>query len=453
MFRSAFNDIRRFFLAGNERTLAIKKNVLYSFILKGASVGISLLIIPITINYVNTTQYGVWLTLSAVINWFAFFDIGLGNGLKNKLPESNALGRTHEAKIYTSTTYAIIAVISGAIFLLFFAFGGYIPWDKILNVPAGERAGLRLDALIVIGCFCLQFVIQLINVILTACHAPAKVTLITFIGQLISLAIIFTLTKTTAGSLTYLIIVLAGVPVVVQLFASVWLFRTSYRQFAPNPQAVEFKYAKSLLTLGGMFFIIQMGQLVLYQTDNIVITQLFGPEEVTTFNIAYKLFSTILILFTIIITPFWSAFTDAYAVKDMAWIKQIFLKMQKAWLAMAGFAFLLFMMSPFLIRLWLHQLVSVPLLLSFFMTLYVIGSCWHMLCCYLLNGINKIRLQLYMYVLCFFINIPISIFLGKQIGITGIVISNLIVFVGMGVVFYIQCHKIINGRATGLWNK
>jgi len=453
MFKSVLSYTKSFFLSGNERSLNIKKNVLYSFILKAASVGASLVIIPITINYINPTQYGIWLTLSAIISWFAFFDIGLGNGLKNKLAESNALGKFNESKIYISTTYAVITIISTIIFLFFFAFNRYINWGSILNVPANETVDLSLDALIVVGLFCIQFVVQLINIILTACHAPAKVNLITFIGQIISLIIIYVLTKTTTGHLTYLILVLAGIPVMIQLVASIWLFKYNYKQFTPSFKFIDFKYSKSLLTLGGMFFIIQMGQLILYQTDNIIITQLFGPKEVTTFNIVYKLFSTVLILFTIIINPFWSAFTDAYAKKDMVWIKQIFLKMQKAWLIVAGFAILLFAASPVILKLWLNHLVSVPLVLSLSMTLYVIGSCWHMLCCYLLNGINKIRLQLYMYVACFFINIPISIWLGREIGITGIVISNLIVFIGMGTVFYIQCNKIINNKAYGIWNK
>ena len=203
MFKNTINYTRRFFVAGNERSLNIKKNVLYSFLLKGASVGISLIIIPLTINYINPTQYGVWLTLSAIISWFSFFDIGLGNGLKNKLAESNALGKYNEAKIYISTTYAIITIISAAIFLLFFIFNRYINWSKILNVPSGDNLDLQFDALIVIGCFCIQFVVQLINVVLTACHVPAKVTLITFIGQVISLILIFILTKTTTGHLTY----------------------------------------------------------------------------------------------------------------------------------------------------------------------------------------------------------------------------------------------------------
>src|ERR1700761_5284446 len=99
--------IKYFFSNGHERTLKARRNVAVSFLLRGINIAIGFVLIPMTINYVNPVQYGIWLTLSAIIAWFNFFDIGLGNGLKNKLAEANALNDTDSAKIYVSTTYAI----------------------------------------------------------------------------------------------------------------------------------------------------------------------------------------------------------------------------------------------------------------------------------------------------------------------------------------------------------
>jgi len=453
MFSKVLTYYKNFFSAENYRTLLIKKNIIYSLVLRGLSVAISLILVPMTINYVNTTQYGIWLTLSSVINWFSFFDIGLGNGLKNKLAESNALNKLSDAKIYVSTTYAILSLISIVVFSFFFISAKFINWNSILNISSTQVNNLGLIFLVILGCFCLQFVFQLINVVLTALHAPSKVSLLLLIGQTLSLIAIFFLTKNTKGSLIYLVIILAGIPVLVQLTASAFLYKTKYRSFAPSFSSIDLKYSKGLLTLGGAFFVIQMGQLVLYQSDNIIITNLFGPNDVTTFNISYKLFSVVLIIFTIFINPFWSAFTDAYAKKDMAWIKQIFVKMQKAWLVTALATFLLLACSPIILHLWLKNMVIVPFSLSLVMSLYVIGSCWHMLCCFLLNGINKIKLQLYMYIVCFIINIPLAILLGRYIGLLGIVVSNIICFAAMGLVFYIQCNKILNNSAKGVWNQ
>mgnify|MGYP000199442594 FL=1 len=49
------------------------------------------MLIPITINYVNADNYGIWLTVSSIISWMSFFDIGINNGLKNKFAEAKAM--------------------------------------------------------------------------------------------------------------------------------------------------------------------------------------------------------------------------------------------------------------------------------------------------------------------------------------------------------------------------
>ena len=105
-------NLKRFFSQGHERTLTAKKNIAISFVLKGVSIVIGFVFLPLTINYINPTNYGIWLTLSSIISWFAFFDVGLGNGLKNKLSESIAHGDLTKSRIYVSTTYGLLTMLS-----------------------------------------------------------------------------------------------------------------------------------------------------------------------------------------------------------------------------------------------------------------------------------------------------------------------------------------------------
>lgn len=440
-----------FFTKGHERTLKAKKNIAISFLLKGISIAIGLVLIPMTINYVNTTQYGIWLTLSSVISWFSFFDIGLGNGLKNKLAEANAKGDVEKARIYISTTYAILVIISFFIFVCFFFLNRFINWNEILNTDQGYQ--LSHVALLVVSFFCLQFVIQLINVVLTALHVPSKVSAINVVGQFCYLCCLFVLTQKTNGSLMNLVLVLAGVPLLIQVISSIWLFKTSFKSFSPRIGNIHFKYAKSLLSMGAVFFIIQIGALVLFQTDNIVITQLFGPQEVTTFNIAYKLFSVVTMVFAIVMTPFWSAFTDAYARNDNEWIKNVMQKMIVVLVWLCFVVIILLFLSPFIYEVWLNGKIQIPFSLSATVSLCAIVNCWMMVVCYFLNGINKIRLQFYLYVVGTIVNIPLAVFLGRKIGLIGIPISNLIVLSVMATVLHVQCKKVINNQASGIWNR
>lgn len=452
MVKSLQLKFNTLFSKGHERTIRAKKNIALSVLLKGGSVAITLFLVPLTIQYVNPTQYGIWLTLSSIIAWFSFFDVGLGNGLKNKLTAAIALNKYDDARIYVSTTYAVLILISFAIFIVFWILNPYINWGKILNVKNTADLSLNHLVFILFAFFCIQFVVQTINTVLNANHATSKASLLNLISQVVSIVAIYILTKSTQGSLINLIIVLAGIPILTFIGASFLLYNGSYKQFSPHIKFVQFKYAKDLLSVGGVFFIIQIGALVLFQTDNIVITQIFGPKEVTTFNIAYKLFSTVTMIFTIIITPFWSGFTEAYIKKDFDWIKDIVSKMKKLWLILSLFTIALLICSPFLYRLWIGKNIEIPSNLSIVMALSVIASIWQTIHVFLLNGINKIRLQLYLVVISSIVNIPMAIFFGKKIGVAGVTLSNAILFIIMGIIFSIQTKKILNNTATGIFN-
>lgn len=61
------NFIRKYFNKSDQRTNVIKKNIVISFIYKMLSIALSLAIVPVTVNYVNGEQYGIWLTISSIV--------------------------------------------------------------------------------------------------------------------------------------------------------------------------------------------------------------------------------------------------------------------------------------------------------------------------------------------------------------------------------------------------
>ncbi|WPU96739.1 oligosaccharide flippase family protein [Mucilaginibacter sabulilitoris] len=446
------SNLQRYFTKGHERSLKAKKNIIQSVILKGGSVIISFLLIPLTIRYINPTQYGIWLTLSSIITWAGLFDMGLGNGLRNKLAAMITLDDVSAARSYVSSTYALLLIISTVMFTVFFIVNPYINWQQILNAHNTEANYLSLVVLVVFGFFCFQFVIQLINNVLTANQAPAKTALLNLIGQLLSLIVVLFLIRYKQGALMDVVIIIAGLPLIALLAGSIWYYNGMYKMQAPAFRFVNFRHAKELLGIGGGFFIIQINALVLYETDNIVITQIFGPKEVTTFNVAYKLFSIILMFFVIVITPFWSAFTEAYTKNDYDWIKSTLAKINKLWIALSFCTVCLLVLSPWLYDLWLGKSIAVPVSLSIAMCLYTITIIWQAIHVQFLNGVGKIKLQLYLGIIGSIVNVPLSVFLGRKVGVAGVTLSNVILFIVMGIVFSIQTKKLISKTATGIFN-
>jgi len=437
----------------HERSVKAKKNILYSFLIRGFSIAISLLLVPLTIHYVNPTRYGIWLTLSSIIGWFSFFDIGFGNGLRNKFAEAIAIGEHELARTYVSTTYGILSIIIGIVLIIFFCINPFLNWTRILNTPADMAGELSLLALIVFVFFCIQFVLQLITTIMTANQEPAKASFFNALGSLFSLAVIFILTRTTKGNLVYLGTALGFTPVLVLTASSIWYYKKEYRRYAPSIKYVKFRFAKDLMTLGLKFFIIQIASVIIYQTSNIIIAQLFGPTQVTPYNIAYKYFSIIPMGFGIIMVPFWSAFTEAWIKKDVPWIKNTIKRLTQLWIIISIGAITMLVFSNSIYKLWVGKEIEVPFSISIVMAAFVIINAWCGIFSHFLNGVGKIKLQLYGAAFGALVNIPLGIFLGKNLGIYGVILSTTILAVISASWSPIQYMKLINNKAKGIWNK
>ena len=441
------------FVKGHERSVKAMKNILASFLIKGGNIAISLVLVPLTIHYINPTQYGIWITLSSIIGWFGFFDIGLGNGLRNRFAESVANGKHDLARIYVSTTYAILSIIIITVLIIFFCINPYLSWSKILNAPPHMAGELSLLALIVFVFFCIQLVVQLITTVLTANQQPAKASFYNLLGSLLSLLVIYILTKTTSGNLIYLGFSLSLMPVLVLIFSSIWLYSHKYRKYAPSIKYVNFKFIPNLIGLGIKFFILQIAVVILYQTSNIIIAQLFGPEQVTPYNIAYKYFSIVPMIMSITIMPFWSAFTEAWVKKDILWIKNTMKKLRYFWAILSTAALIMLIFSNFIYRIWIGKDIIVPASVSIVLAVYVIINAWNGIYSHFLNGVGIIRLQLYSAIFGMAVNIPMAVYFGKIIGISGVILSTVLLG-GINMVWsVIQYNKIIHFKAKGLWAK
>ncbi len=442
------------FLSGHQRSVKAKKHILSSFLLKGVSILISLLLIPLSIDYLSPTKYGVWLVLMSIVSWLGFFDVGLGNGLRNKFATAKAEGRDDLAKIYVSTTYAIVSIIGLGVFFIFLIVNHFVSWNKILNTAIDP---LELERLVVIvfGVFCMQFIVKLINMIFIADQQPAMSSAINTLGSLISLIVVFILIKTTHGSLIYLGASFSIITLVVPLFASLYFFNTSYKKYKPTWSSVDFSYAKDLMSIGISFFIMQGAALIIYMTDNIIITQVSGPEEVTTYNVVYKYFGIITMVFTIITSSLWSAFTEAFAKKEMDWMRNSIRKVMLLWLGFICIGIIMLLISNYIYYLWVPELPEVPFSLSLMMTIYVLLVTSIMVFGNFLSGVGKVRLSTYHSIFVGIINIPLSIFFAKNLGMgsTGVILATCVGVV-ISILFQpIQCWKIINGQAKGIWNK
>lgn len=450
-----FQGIIRYFNKGQERSKLAKKNIITSFLIKGLNISLGLLLVPLTLNYLDPTRYGIWITISSIVGWMGFFDIGLGNGLRNKLAEAIAQDKEELGKVYVSTTYAILSIIIVAVLVLFIVINPILNWNLLLNVDTSivRLEELSLLALIVFTFFCLQFVLKLITTILRADQRPAYASVFDLFARILSLIIIFILIKTTISNLVYLGIALSCTPVLVLLIASLWLFSKKYKKFRPSLKYIDFSKARGLLTLGINFFIIHIAVILLYQTNNIVISQLFGAEQVTPYNIAFKYFSVLVMLFSIVLTPFWSAFTNAWVKKDFKWIKRVINKLLLLWGGLSVLGVVMLIFSDSIYDMWIGNKIHISFSMSTLVFIWVLINAWNSIFSQFLNGVGKVKIQMYVGFLAAILNVPLAIFLGKKLGVEGVLLANILVLIIGLFIYPIQYSKIIANKAKGIWDK
>jgi len=442
--------------SGQERSVKAKKNIAISLAIKGLSIGISFIMVPITIDYINPSGYGIWLTLSSIVGWFSFFDVGLTQGLRNKFAEAKANGDDATAQVYVSTTYAILGLIFGALWILYMFLSQFLNWSSILKVSHDMNHEVTILAMIVFTYFCLQFVLRIITTIIVADQQPAKASMIDLAGQIFTLMFILVLVKTTTGSLINLGLALCLSPILVLVAANIFLFRGRFKRYRPSVAKIDFSNYRDLFNLGMTFFIIQVAGIVQYQSANVIIARNFGPLEVTSYNIVYKYFNMINMIFTIFLTPFWSASTEAYAKQDFEWIKNGIKKYNILNILVFGISLLMLIFSDAFYDFWLGEgTISIDYRLSLWGFIFFNVTMFAGKYISFLNGISALRIQFWSCLISPIIYIVmVMLFINYlQMGVYSIFVAAIVANYNAFILAPLQYYMIIIKNKKGIWIK
>lgn len=437
----------------NTRTQIIKKNVLFSAGIKGISIIISLLLVPLTINYVSSELYGIWLTLSSVIHWLSFFDVGFGLGLRNRLTTALAHGDYKKGKIYVSTTYCILLIIFSIVCVIGYFGAGLIDWCKLLNISTEFNDVLITSSRIIIVTFCATIILKLIQNVFQAYQMTAAAAAVDTVAQILSLALIFILTKTTFPSLNNLALVFCCAPLFVYIVYSIIMYCGRFKQVAPSISSIDFSYAKDLFSLGGQFFLIQIITIILYQSVNFVISHYCGPEQVTIYNVAYKYLYCALMVFNIIMAPLWSGYNDAVAKNDFDWMRAVYKRLIRINVLVVVGVIIMILISPIIYRVWVGDSVSVPFMVSVFIGLYMICQTISTLHASILNGMSIVKIQIIQALLQGFIFVGSIVSLGDSLDLSKILIIMLVTAIIPAIVLPVQVNLLLEKKAQGIWNK
>lgn len=427
------------------RNIVQNKNIVFGIAFKGISIFLNFLIVPILILFLGKVEYGVWITIFSIVNWIFTFDLGIGQGLRNKLTEALSVNDLEKASQIISTSYVFITLFSLLIFILGIIFIYFSNFQDLLNYEAKSNSFLQNFVFLSLFFTIINFVISLYKKLFLAVHKSFLIELFNVFFQTFYLAItLIWVHYNLEKSLISLVFIFGGINFVASLIATFVFFKIQEKVFF-SFKKVNLKEGRLLLSLGGKFFIINCSLLVILSTDNIIISNLLGPTFVTDYFTIQKIFQFLIILFTIVLSSSWGLYSEAIIKKDYNWIRQNLKKMNFFLIGILTLGLLFFSFIEEILNIWIGKdLIDIPKGLAFCNMIYTFIFCFTNIYMFFINASNKINLQMYLYVFGAIINIPLSIFFVKLLGsTTGVILSTLICFLPLLVVMPIQSYMII----------
>ena len=429
-------------------------NIAVSFAAKLISIVCTLLVVPLTIQYVNPTEYGIWMTVSSVIAWIGYFDLGLGNGLRNKFAEAIARDDVLLAKSYVSTTYISMTLVMAVTASVLLVLNSRFDWPAVLNLDVSYSQELRTVFAILTSFFCINQVVSLFGVVAAGNQNPGLTAMINALGQLCALGVIIFLVNRTEGSLVNLALYYSGIPCILMLIASLVLFNSpAYKNVAPSFRAVRLSLVKNIMNLGVAFFVICISMLLIFQLTNIILMRECGADAVTRYNIAFRYFNVLFSVFLIILTPYWSAFTDAYSKSDADWMRMSMKRLERLAILAVLAGLVMLAVSPWFYKIWIKEPIDVPFRLSVSMFVYTSVCIISNVYMYLINGIGKLRIQMTIYLVFALVSWPLITLAARVMGVEGVLVVPTVVYAMQAIFARIQLNRLINNTAYGWFAK
>ena len=417
-------------------------NIVGTILVKSFSLMLNIISISAYLHFFsgNFEIYGVWLTIVSILNWVLTFDLGIGNGLRNRLVRAISAGDTEEQRTLISSGYILLGIVAGVIALGFLIACRFVNWTSVLNIsdPTVTQTTLEIAISISIIGLSLHFVLKLVVSILYSIKMTALGSFITLAINL-SLVVFASLLSTTDPNqgLIQIAIFYALAMVVPLVLVNIIVFAGKFKDAKPSFRCYSHTSAVSVLSLGGQFFAVQILLLLINSTNEFIITRIDSPESVVTYNIYFRLFSAIIALFTVIANPVWSSIAECHSKGDYPGIVWRMKTIYRIGLAISLACILIIPFYRYLVS-FLYPAANIEID-TITVTLFSISSCIMILInatsC-VENGISCLRPQLIGCGIAAAMKIPLSLSIYIYVhNWVSVIVANIIV---MGVSLAIQ---------------
>jgi O-antigen/teichoic acid export membrane protein len=386
-----------------------------------------LITVPLALGYLGHERYGLWMTVVAIFGMFTFADLGLGNGLMTEISQADGRDDLQESRRCIASALFALFGISLLLLVLYIILFPFIPWPRLLNATSPDL--IRESGAVVTVCF-LAFLLNLpLGVVQRAqcgLQQGFQTNLWQCVGSAINVAVVLTAVKTHA-SLPVLILGVAAVQPLVSLFNGCAFFGFQCPHLRPRLRDFHWATAWRLLGTGFWFFLVSILMAVGLYSDNVVVAHVVGLSTVPLYAVPASLAGYLLVVASMLYTPFWAANGEALTRGDVAWVRRNTIRVVKLNVLITGSAAVAFVSAgPIFLHWWIGPDFSPGRLLFAGMAVWALLNCTAGPFFMVLNGANAVRVQVVIFGVFAVVAITLKIILARRIGIAGVVWASVV---------------------------
>ena len=398
---------------------------MFNTIFKGTAIGIlnkviaalaSFIILPLMLEKLGTDTYGIWVTIVSTIGVMSFLDLGIGYTILSFVAGT---ADKEEISKFIKTAYTIQFYFIGTIIILFITSFYFINWGLVFNVK-----NLSTDTLLAILITFVFFFISIITSSIFSIQIALQKSILAntwqLCGTIVYLASIF-LVLTYAPNLKWVAFTTYALPVVVATFNTITFFNKE-KLYYKNKAPINWTTFRLFLTKSGMFLVLQIASLICFQSDCLILAHFLNFNDVAKFSITAKLFSIPTLLLAVYLQILWPLYAKAFKNNEWNQIKKLFSKSLLYAIAISiTFIILIFLFKSPLLYYWLNGKIQISTHLLVAFGTFLIVNVIDINIASMLNGLNKIKIQIYFAILMVISNLVLSIILVDHWGIAGVV--------------------------------
>jgi O-antigen/teichoic acid export membrane protein len=415
------------------------------------SVGTSLASIPLTIGYLGTERFALWMTINSLMAMLIFADLGLGNGLMTAISESHGKEDMETARQYISSAFFMLLWMGMAVVVILAASFGHVPWAHILGAGAGAASGeAALAATVFFANFACNLPLGIVQRIQSGFQSGYTTNAWNTFGALLGFTGIVICARLHAG-VPWLVLSFGAGPVVATMMNGLQLFR-SRPDLLPQQKYFHWAVLRKLLAVGCGFVVLQAALAMAMGSDNFVIAHLLGPKAVAEYAVAMRIFTVVPGVLMMLVMPMWPAYGESVARGDTAWAMRA---LKRALLGIGAVtvtaALILTLSGRWIITLWVGNRFHPSLWLLGGMGLWMVLNSFANVVSVFLNSINRVHVQVIFAAAMAISTLTIELLATPKFGLPAMIWStnlSYLVFIWIPIaVFFPRLLKNLNRKA------